>query len=97
MGLDVGVITGDIKYLDRSAFADLHDFLIDLWAMNGSSNDGNAFVFVSREDWDEMVDSHTEDMEPADAAAFRQKTEAFFKLAEALSPDRDEFILHANW
>ena len=97
MGLDVGVITGKIEYLDRSAFADLHDFLIDLWAMDGSSNDGNAFAFVTGEDWDERVDSYTEFMEPAAATAFRVKADAFYKLAEALSPDTDEFILHANW
>ena len=96
MGLDVGVVTGKIEYLDRALFADLDDFLSELWV----SADGNSqsFEFISRDSWDDAVAAEVDGMTDTEERQFRKKAEAFFVAAAALSPDGEsQVLLHANW
>ena len=109
MGLDIGVATGRIEYLDRSLFhenEELHGFV--WWLLSGCSpipaysGEGNAFLFLDREHVRQAGRDYAEVLR--DKGAGDRTTARFEKaldrLVEAIlegSPDGEYALVHANW
>lgn len=111
MGLDIGVITGKIEYLDRASYGhnpDLGDFLDTLFSSGvgevwPTTADCNAFLFIGRRSWRQAVAERARDIRQAREAPYRIHcfiTDAMvlFNLMALLSPHGDdEVLIHASW
>ena len=110
MGLDIGVATGRIEYLDRVLFCDnedLHAFIWDVLSdrtqvLSVYSGKGNAFFFLEEgemrkaaQDYVDVLRGEGADDQRIDR--FEKALGRFLKAALRKSPDKDYALVHANW